>query len=99
MKTQFVNDKYKKVRGGYSRLLEISCEKCGHKLCHYQKDGPGILKRMYFDRINGITTYSSKNLICSNCKEILGVPIIYKKENRPAYRLFTGAVSKKITKV
>ena len=63
MKRQFVNDKYKKVRGGYSRLLEISCEKCGSVLCHYQKDGPGILKRMYFDRISGITPNSKSNLL------------------------------------
>lgn len=99
MKRQFINDKYKKTRGGYSRLLEVSCEKCGHTICQYQKDGPGILKRMYFDRITGIKPSSSKNLICGNCKETLGVPSIYKKENRSAYRLFVGAVTKQITKV
>ena len=26
---EFKQDKYKKVRGGYSRFLEIKCEKCG----------------------------------------------------------------------
>lgn len=36
------NDKYKKVRGGYSRLLSISCQECGFDVCLYQKDGPGI---------------------------------------------------------
>jgi hypothetical protein len=54
MKNKFINDKYKKVRGGYSRLLDITCEKCGNHVCYYQKDGPGILKRMYFDRITGL---------------------------------------------
>ncbi len=99
MKRQFINDKYKKSRGGYSRILDISCEKCSHTICQYQKDGPGILKRMYFDRVSGIQPTSSKNLVCSKCKETLGAPIVYKKENRPAYRLFVGSVSKKITKV
>ena len=90
------NDKYRKNRGGYSRLLDLSCSKCGAYLFSYQKDGPGILKRLYLDRIEGKVT--SKNLVCSKCKELLGVRIIYKKENRPAFRLFTGAVAKKIKK-
>jgi hypothetical protein len=96
------NDKFKKARGGHSRLLDISCEKCGTHICYYQKDGPGILKRMYIDRIDGLNLagYSLKDLpqlICANCKQHLGVPMNYKKEDRLAYRLFVGAVSKKIT--
>ena len=99
MKNKFKNDKYKKARGGYSRLLDISCEHCEKHLFFYQKDGPGILKRMYIDRI-----YESENiklninLICPGCKRILAIPIIYEKENRPAIRLFVGAVTKKIVK-
>lgn len=99
MKRQVVNDKYKKARGGYSRLLKISCERCGYEICHYQKDGPGILKRMYFDRMVGVTPSFQKVLVCISCKETLGVPIVYKKEGRQAYRLFVGAISKKITKI
>lgn len=95
----FINDKYKKARGGYSRLLEIHCEKCGASICKYQKDGPGILKRMYFDRISNLTPNFKKELSCPGCKEVLGVPIIYKKENRQAYRLFVGSVKKVITKL
>ena len=95
---QFKNDKYKKARGGYSRFLDIFCENCGKHICFYQKDGPGILKRMYHDRMSGIKINFRNNLICPNCRELLGVPIIYRKEKRPAYRLFAGAVSKKITK-
>lgn len=102
----FKNDKYKKARGGYSRLLDISCVSCGNHLCYYQKDGPGILKRMYLDRITG-SSFKGLNkrplkeipqLICIKCKQHIGIPIIYEKENRLAYRLFVGAVSKKITK-
>jgi len=55
---KFKNDKYKKVRGGYSRLLDIQCAKCKEHLLFYQKDGPGILKRMYLDRIFESPKYS-----------------------------------------
>lgn len=89
------NDRYKKNRGGYSRLLNLSCEKCGKHLFYYQKDGSGILKRLYIDRIS-IDPLKTTNLVCSGCKQLLGVKIIYKKENRPAFRLFAGAITKKI---
>ena len=104
-KSVFKNDKYKKTRGGYSRLLDVSCAKCGTHLFYYQKDGPGILKRTYLDRIYGskkymylehVTLKGVPQLVCSNCKQLAGVPINYAKEQRLAYRLFVGAVSKKI---
>ena len=100
-------DKYKKARGGYSRLLEIKCEKCKNLIALYQKDGPGPLKRMYVDRIFSpkklvnfqlIATKKIPNLICSKCKQIIGIPYIYQKEKRPAFRLFEGSITKKITK-
>ena len=97
-KTFFKNDKYKKVRGGYSRLLNISCQKCGEHICNYQKDGPGNLRRMYIDRIlNPEVSILRKDLSCSN-KHLIGVKIIYEKENRPAFRLFVDSVVKKIIK-
>lgn len=91
------NDKYRKARGGYSRILQLSCSSCGEELFKYQKDGPGLLKRLYADRIQDYST-SSSILSCPKCNEVLGMKIIYKKENRPAYRLFAGTVSKKIVK-
>lgn len=91
------NDKYKKARGGWSRILNIKCESCTHHVCFYQKDGPGPLKRMYFDRIIGLSVTNNK-LVCPKCKEILGTEIIYKKENRYAYRLYVGSITKTITK-
>lgn len=91
------NDKYRKSRGGYSRVLQLSCASCGHSLFRYQKDGPGILKRLYIDRIQNYSSAGSK-LSCPKCKAVLGIKITYKKENRPAYRLFVGSVAKKITK-
>ncbi len=96
-KTVFKSDKYKKARGGYSRLLQISCEKCAAVLCLYQKDGPGLLKRMYIDRmIQPNVSVTTKELRCPGCKETVGIQIIYKKEQRLAYRLFVGSVTKKI---
>ncbi len=101
------NDKYKKHRGGYSRLLEVSCEGCGAFLAFYQKDGPGILKRMYLDRIYKSKDYSDlmnesfnrlPQFICHKCGRLLGVPIVYEKEKRFAFRLFQGSVVKKIVK-
>lgn len=91
------NDKYKKARGGWSRMLVISCEKCGHEICRYQKDGPGSLKRIYIDRMEP-DSHDEALLVCSQCAQIIGTKIIYEKENRLAYRLFVGAVTKKIIK-
>ena len=101
------HDKYRKARGGYSRLLEISCEKCGHFLAMYQKDGPGALKRMYVDRISSppqlselqnIPVKKLPNLACGHCQRLIGIPYLYEKEKRPAFRLFEGSVVKKIRK-
>ena len=89
------NDKYKKARGGYSRILDIVCSKCSKHLFYYQKDGPGILKRAYLDRIIEPSFSRKSKLSCSKCGEILGIPMVYKKENRLAIRFFEGAVAKK----
>lgn len=99
-KLAFKNDTFKKNRGGYSRWLSLSCEKCKAKLMVYQKDGPGILKRLYLDRIISSMNFGKKqNLECVNCKTTLGILTTYKKENRLAYRLFAGAIEKKIVKM
>ncbi len=92
------NDKYRKVRGGYSRLLDINCSKCGYHICYYQKDGPGIMKRMYLDRIFGLKVEDKKKLICKNCKSLLGNLATYEKEHRLALQLYLDVISKKIIK-
>lgn len=93
------SDRFKKNRGGYSRWLSLSCEKCKSRLMIYQKDGPGILKRLYLDRIVSLSGLKDKEkLECKKCKTVLGIRTIYKKENRLAYRLFAGAVEKRIVK-
>ena len=94
----FKNDKFRKARGGYSRLLVISCEKCDAQICSYQKDGPGPLRRIYIDRISEPkVSLSRKDLICPK-QHSLGIKIIYEKEDRPAFRLFVDAVKKAIVK-
>lgn len=95
---EFKNDKFRKNRGGYTRLLDVSCEKCGSSVCTYQKDGPGNLRRMYIDRIiEPSVVISRKDLSCPK-GHLLGVKIIYEKEKRPAFRLFVDSVIKKIIK-
>ncbi|PWU24140.1 hypothetical protein C5B42_00565 [Candidatus Cerribacteria bacterium 'Amazon FNV 2010 28 9'] len=101
-------DKYRKVRGGCSRFLVIHCSSCSTILMIYQKDGPGILKRAYFDRIfspsllveslkKGALSQIDK-LRCSQCNTLIGSPYLYEKENRPAFLLIPGSFSKKICK-
>jgi hypothetical protein len=101
------NDTYKKARGGYARLLAVSCATCGTHLFYYQKDGPGIVKRLYLDRIYQSNVYEGlqhrvlqhlPQLLCPQCGEHLGMPMIFQKEQRLAFRLFAGAVTTKIRK-
>ncbi len=93
------NDIYRKARGGYARFLNLYCASCKHHLALYQKDGPGPLKRLYLDCILAPEiTKNKKELICKSCKKIIGTRYIYQKENRPAIRLYQGAITKKVGK-
>lgn len=89
------NDQYKKTRGGWSRMLDVSCASCGAHLCFYQKDGPGTLKRLYVDRMTDLHP-SAEGLLCTECDAVIGTRMVYKKEDRLAYRLYVGSVIKKI---
>jgi hypothetical protein len=94
-------DKYRKSRGGYSRLLEVSCEKCGEIVCHYQKDGQGPLKRLYADRVVDLKSAWKNNqkLVCRKCKRWLGIASKYQEEKRPCFILFQDSVIKNIKKL
>jgi hypothetical protein len=94
---RFIHDKYT-VRRGEPKMLDIYCDECRHLLIQYQKDGPGRLLRCYLDRIHSPQTLKSRqyeyfnvrtspNLSCNNCRLIIGTPMIYKSENRPAYNM------------
>lgn len=104
----FKRDKYKLKRGGYSRLLNVCCRKCENIVVVYQKDGPGNLRRLYLDRIfepenlRGLESMPIQDvpvLKCNKCKEVLGTPYIYAKENRKAFRLYQDAVVKRLRKL
>ncbi|MEK6890171.1 MAG: hypothetical protein AABX35_03210 [Nanoarchaeota archaeon] len=105
---KFKKDKYRKSRGNYSRLLNLYCRVCHKNIMSYQKDGAGNLRRVYLDRIflpKILTNLQNKplnkirRLICSNCKEELGTPYIYKKENRKAYKIYQDSLIKKVGKL
>lgn len=104
----FKKDKYKASRGGHSRLLTVCCRKCESVVVVYQKDGPGNLRRLYLDRIFepsemvGLQNENIKNipvLKCKKCSEVLGVPYIYIKEKRKAFRLYQDSVIKRLKKL
>lgn len=104
----FKRDKYKSARGGYSRLLNLHCRKCNNVFAVYQKDGPGNLRRLYMDRImapDKLVGLQQKNIKdiqsikCDKCGFIVGVPYIYQKEKRKAFRVFQDAIIKSIKKI
>ncbi len=107
IKINFKKDKYRESRGGYSRFFNVFCHHCDTKILTYQKDGPGELKRMYLDRIvtpenlaklQSLPIKNVENLICTKCKYIIAIPYVYPIEKRKAFRIFAGAITKKITK-
>ena len=109
MKFTFKNDKYREARGNRTRLVTLFCRVCKEKIMIYQKDDyPGRLRRLYFDRIffpKYLTNLEKKSLTrvsilkCPRCKEDLGTPYIYKKENRKAFKVYQDILVKKIRKL
>lgn len=96
-------DKYARSRGA-SQFYNLFCARDGTFLVTYQKDGPGTLRRLYLDRIFAPTPQSEwqvrssitevPNLTCPTCGTLIGSPMIYRPENRPAIRLVPGSFSK-----
>ena len=102
-KFKFKRDQYMRSRGT-PQMLYICCSSCNTYLMCYQKDGPGPLKRCYIDRIfhpeylekihkEPFSKNDCPHLICTHCHTEIGYPIIYEKENRPAFHLKVGSVS------
>jgi len=98
-------DKYLGERGGSAKFITILCAKCSNYLLLYQKDGIGILKRCYLNRILEPKEMEElqriikdkknlKNLICNKCKNIIGIPMTY-KDGRLAFRLIPGSFLRK----
>lgn len=103
---QLKKDEYRVARGGRSQLVDLSCDRCDRHIALYQKDGPGPLKRIYLDRILGPASLVSalENVrsvkkmpvfTCPSCNEELGIPMMYLKEDRLAYKLFQSVLVKK----
>jgi len=81
-------DKFRRVRGGIARMLNIHCAVCGAWVLKYQKDGIGQLMRCYLNRIfappeleqlqrdlNIREPKDMPNLVCSNCQTLIGTPM------------------------
>lgn len=99
-------DRYREARGGYARFLNLYCSHCQTHLLLYQKDGPGILFRLYLDRIFAPTALCSlgeindlariPDLVCLSCRAIIGRPYIWEEESRKAFLLKQGSFTKRI---
>lgn len=101
------NDKFRRTRGGPSNFLNLFCASCQSWLLLYQKDGSGQLLRLYLDRIHApdnlstlheqytaADVYKVPTLKCASCGAIIAHPMVYELENRLAYRLIPGRISK-----
>ncbi len=87
-------DRYRKNRGGTSQIYQINCSNCNNSLLKYQKDGIGTLIRLYVDRIVEPKMNGDSNLICPSCGVLIAISMIYKTEDRSAYRLLRGSFTK-----
>ncbi|MFH1968501.1 MAG: hypothetical protein ABIJ84_03890 [bacterium] len=96
-------DKYFRDRGNVFKILQLSCARCGKKILLYQKDGRGILHRLYLNRIlapenlaclqeNVESASELERLICE-CGNIIGIPMQH-WEGRVAFRLINGTFKK-----
>lgn len=98
-------DRFMSARGGTSAFYNIYCSHCRGWILLYQKDGPGNLFRMYLDRIHAPETLATlahttsglkfAGVSCSHCGASIGVPMLYKPEDRRAFRLIPGSIVKK----
>ena len=98
------NDHYRRVRGGTSQIIEITCAQCGAVVLTYQKDGIGTLARCYLNRILSPAKYEKlqreandvKGLSClqCDCGNMLGIPMVH-SDGRLAFRLVRGRFKRK----
>lgn len=98
MKKLIKKDKFLRKRGGTTKIIKVSCKKCGELLFVYQKDGSGWLKKCYLNRIIKPKKYQMlqhnkklkepkylKNLVCV-CGQLIGYPMRH-KDGRLAFLL------------
>lgn len=97
LKFSIKRDKYLRGRGSYARIVKIGCAKCGRLLFLYQKDGPGWLKRCYFNRIISDKKFNSNKKLTCSCSNVIGIPKqhVFRSDNvtpdgRMAFELIKG---------
>lgn len=96
-----ISDIFRRERGGSSEFLDLYCSNCDSYIGTYQKDGSGNLFRLYVDRLQ--TPYEKYTAHFENIKDMealncpnpscvmqIGIPMVYEKENRLAYRLVSS---------
>lgn len=64
-----------------------------------KKLDPGHLRRMYLDRMSHVVIDINSKVLSCGQGNILGNAMIYKRDNRPAFRLYVDAVAKKAIKI
>lgn len=57
-----------------------------------------IIQSEKYSGLGTISINKVPQLVCPDCKELLAVPYIYKKEKRLAFKVFVGVITKKIIK-
>ena len=90
-----------------SRIFSIFCSQCDSFIFRYRKDGSGSLIRVYINQISEPEHFKEYKkamakskippLICTQCGQRIGAPMIYESGNRLAYRLIKGSFKKKQT--
>ncbi len=96
-------DRYLDDRGGFTKILGLSCTICSFRLGQYQKDDPsavtGVIKRLYLDRCDKKLLASfppyraGRRWDCPNCQSYLGFAALYRREKRPAWYLLVDTVA------
>lgn len=100
MEFKLTHDRYSNARPGQSRFYNLYCARCRHHVCLYQKDGTGMLVRLYKKRIMAPTNLlkpNAKEIRCPHCKVFLAAHYIYDKEQRSAYLVQAGAIVRRVT--
>ncbi|MEL7432083.1 MAG: hypothetical protein AAGI90_06130 [Chlamydiota bacterium] len=87
------------TKRGEPTFILILCGKCQNQLLVYQKDGLGLLKRCYLDRIHESTLKikeESSLITCPYCMRKLGYLDPYEKEKRWAIYWFVDCVQTQV---
>jgi hypothetical protein len=97
MNTKYVNDKYTKGRGSFSKRVEVKCVNCATIQFTYQKDGNGAIEKIFFSNIlDNFGVKKDSKLICPKCKKLLGTRFVFGVTKKIAFKIYPGAIYYKI---